>query len=68
MMARQLGPLCDNMNHRRANSPFAHCVQCGQVVNERLTGGHCDESQHAQSRRRQLTYCPDCGRQLIVPR
>jgi hypothetical protein len=56
------------MNHRRANSPFAHCVQCGQVVNERLTGGRCDESQHAQSRRRQLTYCPDCGRQLIVPR
>jgi hypothetical protein len=59
---------CDNMNHRRANSPVAHCVQCGRVVNESLTGGRCDEDRHAQARRRQTAFCGDCGKQLIVPR
>jgi hypothetical protein len=65
-MARLPAPSCDNMNHRRANAPIAHCVQCGGVVNERLTGRHCDESRHAQARRQRSAYCAVCGQQLIV--
>jgi hypothetical protein len=68
MVMRPPQPTCDNMNHRRPNSPIAHCVECGRVVNPRLTGGACDENTHAQARRRQLPYCAACGRQLIVPR
>jgi ribosomal protein L37AE/L43A len=67
-MGRQLGPLCDNMNHRRANSPVAHCSECGRVVNDRLTGRQCQEDRHAEARRRQSVYCVHCGQQLIVPR
>jgi hypothetical protein len=67
-MSRQLAAPCDNMNHRRANSPVAHCIQCGRVVNPLLRGGRCEEHRHAEARRRQSTYCVDCGQQLIVPR
>lgn len=67
-MTRPLGPLCANMNHRRANSPVAYCSECGRVVNDRLTGHRCEEERHAQARRRQSTFCVDCGEQLIVPR
>jgi ribosomal protein S27E len=56
------------MNHRRANSPVAHCPECGRVVNDQLTGRHCEEDRHAQARRRQSVYCVDCGQQLIAPR
>jgi hypothetical protein len=59
--------MCDNMNHRRKDSPVAHCPQCGRVVNERLTRARCEEQRHAEARRRQSSYCVDCGQQLIVP-
>lgn len=67
-MARSLAPSCTNMNHRRADSPVAHCPECGRVVNDRLTGRLCEETRHAQARRRRSTYCVDCGQQLITPR
>ena len=67
-MARALGPLCDNMNHRRPDSPVAHCPQCGQVVNARVAKRVCEEQRHADARRRQSVYCVDCGQQLIVQR
>jgi len=67
-MARALGPLCDNMNHRRADSPVSHCPQCGQIVNARVPRRNCDEQHHAEARRRQCAYCVDCGKQLIVLR
>jgi hypothetical protein len=59
---------CENMNHRRANSPVSHCPQCGGVVNPSIVAGRCDEAKHAASRRRQSTFCVDCGVQLIVAR
>ena len=59
---------CDNMNHRRTNSPVPHCPQCGGVVNARLATGHCDEAKHAASRRRQSVFCVECGAQLIFDR
>ena len=65
-MARMLVPTCDNMNHRRTNSPVAHCPQCGRVVNDRIGRGHCDPQRHAEARRRQCEYCVDCGQHLIV--
>jgi ribosomal protein L37AE/L43A len=68
MMVRPRTPTCDNMNHRRPNAPVAHCVQCGAVVNDRLSPGRCEEQRHAEARRRQLPYCADCGQQLILPR
>ena len=67
-MPRAQGPLCDNMNHRRPDSPVAHCPQCGQVVNDRVPRKHCEEQRHAEARRRQSVYCVDCGLQLIAPR
>ena len=68
-MARMIVPIaCDNMNHRRPNSPVAHCPQCGRVVNDRMTRGRCEEQRHADARRRQSEYCVDCGQHLIVPR
>jgi len=59
---------CENMNHRRADSPVPHCPQCGGVVNARRAPGHCDETTHAASRRRQSVFCVECGAQLIFDR
>jgi ribosomal protein L37AE/L43A len=56
---------CDNMNHRRANSPVSHCPQCGHVVNAGIHAQECSESKHAAARRKQATFCVDCGSQLI---
>jgi len=67
-MARALGPLCENMNHRRTDSPVMHCPQCGGVVNARLARSHCDQQRHADARRRQSAFCVDCGQQLIAAR
>ena len=67
-MMRATAPLCDNMNHRRRDSPVACCPQCGRVVNDRISRKHCDEQHHADARRRQSAYCVDCGQQLITPR
>jgi hypothetical protein len=58
--------LCENMNHRRAKAPVAHCSQCGDVVNEDIRTQPCSESQHAAARRRQIAYCVHCGTRLIL--
>ena len=60
--------LCENMNHRRAKAPVAHCSQCGDVVNEDIRPLPCTESQHAAARRRQIAFCVHCGTQLILAR
>jgi hypothetical protein len=59
---------CDNLNHRRANPPIAHCPQCGRVVNERMPTGRCNESDHAAARRSRAAFCVECGTQLIFER
>ncbi len=57
---------CDNMNHRRSDAPVSHCPQCGGVVNERRVGSRCEEVSHALARRRQSTFCVNCGERLIA--
>lgn len=59
---------CDNMNHRRANSPVSHCPQCGGVVNANIASAACSNDKHATSRRQGSMFCVDCGTQLIVQR
>jgi ribosomal protein L34E len=59
---------CENMNHRRANSPVPHCPQCGEVVNGGLPRSECADQQHAVSRRQGSVFCVRCGTQLIVRR
>jgi len=54
------------MNHRRPDAPVAHCPQCGGVVNPRAAADACNEAKHAAARRRQSTFCIDCGAQLVV--
>jgi hypothetical protein len=56
------------MNHRRPNAPVGHCPDCGAVVNASIRVGACTDAAHAGARRRQLTYCVDCGTRLIVAR
>jgi hypothetical protein len=63
----QLNP-CDNLNHRRKDPPYAHCPQCGGVVNARLSAKMCTETGHAKARRDRTAYCVDCGEQLILDR
>jgi ribosomal protein L34E len=58
--------VCDNMNHRRANAPVAHCPQCGGVVNGALPKAKCDDKEHALARRQGSMYCADCGLRLMV--
>ena len=57
--------LCDNMNHRRRDAPVGHCPECGAVVNPNHKTARCDESKHTAARRRQLTFCVDCGTRLM---
>jgi len=57
---------CENMNHRRANSPVPHCPQCGGVVNRDIPRRACSADQHAVSRRQGSMFCVGCGTQLIV--
>ncbi len=68
MPPRTGGHLCDNMNHRRTDAPVSHCPQCGGVVNARIAARVCSESAHAAARRRQSTFCVDCGAQLVFRR
>jgi len=68
MLERRRPIACDNMNHRRADSPVSHCPQCGGVVNGKLPPRHCTAEEHAVSRRRGTVYCVWCGTQLIVGR
>ena len=60
--------VCENMNHRRTNSPVAHCPQCGAVVNGKIRRQRCTDAEHAVSRRQGSTFCVGCGVQLIVNR
>lgn len=62
-----LREMCENMNHRRADAPVGHCPQCGRVVNASMRAGRCEEAKHAVARRRQNTFCVDCGLQLVRP-
>lgn len=59
---------CENMNHRRRDAPVGHCPACGGVVNAQLVVAVCSESKHASARRRQSTFCVDCGGQLVFRR
>ncbi len=59
---------CENMNHRRANSPVSHCPQCGDVVNRQISNPPCSDAKHAASRRQRSAFCVDCGARLIVTR
>jgi hypothetical protein len=66
--SKQRAPACENLNHRRANAPVAHCPQCGGVVNQTLRGAaRCDDAKHTQARRTFAAYCITCGTQLIAP-
>jgi hypothetical protein len=56
---------CQNMNHRRSNSPVRICPSCGEVVNASIAAKKCSEEDHAAKRRRQCKYCVDCGMLLI---
>ena len=66
-IARRLNP-CDNMNHRRRDSPVGHCPQCGGVVNAQVIAERCSEEKHSTARRRQSIFCVDCGTQLVLRR
>ena len=57
---------CNNMNHRRANSPVAYCPQCGGLVNPNVPRQPCSAEQHALSRRKRSVFCVECGVQLVV--
>lgn len=57
---------CHNMNHRRRDAPVGHCPQCGGVVNAQAALRGCSDDKHAAARRRQSTFCVDCGKKLIV--
>ncbi len=59
---------CENLNHRRTNSPVPHCPQCGGVVNQDIPRRACSTEQHATSRRQGSVFCAGCGAQLIVSR
>lgn len=59
---------CENMNHRRPDSPVPYCPQCGGVVNRGLPPRVCSPEQHALSRRQGSVFCVGCGAQLIVSR
>jgi hypothetical protein len=59
---------CENLNHRRANAPVAHCPQCGEVVNQSLrAGARCDDARHTIARRTFAAFCIHCGTRLIAP-
>jgi len=58
--------LCGNMNHRRADAPLRHCIQCGAMVNARASARPCDDAVHAVRRRERAEFCVDCGAQLVV--
>jgi len=60
------GEPCDNMNHRRTDAPVGYCPQCGGVVNSRILPKLCTIEKHDAARRRQSTYCVDCGTQLVT--
>jgi predicted RNA-binding Zn-ribbon protein involved in translation (DUF1610 family) len=67
MKARRSSPVaCENMNHRRANSPVPYCPQCGEVVNRDIPARTCSLDQHATARRHGSVFCVQCGVQLIV--
>jgi hypothetical protein len=59
---------CENMNHRRANSPVAHCPQCGGVVNPQIPRRPCTPEEHVLSRRKGSVFCVGCGTKLIIGR
>ena len=56
---------CLNYNHGRANAPVRFCPICGEVVNNNISAGVCEEVKHARKRRERSTYCVDSGEQLI---
>ncbi len=60
--------LCQNMNHRRRDSPVAFCPNCGEVVNPGIAPKSCSEESHGKQRRGRSDYCVDCGEQLIHDR
>jgi len=68
MIQRRYTEPCDNANHRRRDAPVSHCPSCGGVVNAQIAAQDCSESKHAAARRRQLTFCVDCGTQLVFAR
>lgn len=59
---------CQNMNHRRRDSPVAFCPDCGEVVNPGIPAKGCSEVRHARQRQGRSQYCVDCGEQLIPDR
>ena len=69
MMQPRRSPIdCDNMNHRRTDSPVPYCPQCGRVVNPTLPRQACEAERHAKSRLQGSTFCVQCGEELIVRR
>lgn len=55
---------CSNNNHGRANVAVRYCPNCGMAVNERIPEKRCCENEHAERRRKQHTYCVDCGARI----
>jgi len=69
MTAFRRSPIdCENMNHRRPNSPVPYCPQCGGLVNRDIPARTCSAEQHAMTRRQGSVFCVRCGVQLIVSR
>ena len=56
---------CNNLNHRRSNSPVRFCPKCGEIVNSGIAIKRCSEEEHARKRREMETFCIDCGTRLI---
>ena len=59
---------CPNFNHGRSNAPVRFCPMCGEVVNEDIPIGKCNEDEHAKRRRERMKFCVHCGEQLIQGR
>jgi hypothetical protein len=55
---------CSNDNHGRAIVTVRFCSTCGVLLNQRVHGGPCDESSHAQLRRSMSRFCLHCGESL----
>jgi hypothetical protein len=59
---------CDNLNHRRANAPVAHCPQCGGIVNQSLRAPRAATIRtHSAARRTFAALLHHLRTQLIAP-
>ena len=55
---------CPNDNHGRAVVTVRCCPNCGGIVNAKVPIRSCPKEEHALARRRQHTFCMNCGERL----